>query len=94
MFKELLSWSLLFLDDFILTSHLIPFRISEEFALVSSKNCVLYKVLLSCFHCRFADSRISKTSLLWQVISFHIFAHTRLLNAPWVENLSYSQIQT
>ena len=46
-----------------------------------------------CFR-RFANSRISKTSLVWKVISFHIFAQTRLLNAPWVENLSYSQIQT
>ena len=46
-----------------------------------------------CFR-RFANSRISKTSLVWKVISFQIFAQTRLLNAPWVENLSYSQIQT
>ena len=40
------------------------------------------------------NSRISKTSLVWKVISFHIFAQTTLLNAPWVEHLSYSQIQT
>ena len=34
-----------------------------------------------CF-CRFANSRISKTSLVWKVIFFQIFAQTRLLNAP------------
>ena len=47
----------------------------------------------ACFR-RFVNSRIFKTSLLWKVISCHIFTQTRLLNAHCVGNLSYSQINT
>ena len=47
-----------------------------------------------CFR-RFANFRILKMSLLlWKVISCDIFTQMRLLNAPWVRNLSYSQIKT
>ena len=46
-----------------------------------------------CFR-RFANFRILKMSLLWKVISCDIFTQMRLLNAPWVGNLSYSQIKT
>ena len=38
---------LLFLDGFIFTRDLIPFQISEDFALFLSKNCERYKALLS-----------------------------------------------
>ena len=38
---------LLFLDELIFTRDLIPFQISEDFALFFSKNCEKYKALLS-----------------------------------------------
>ena len=38
---------LLFLDDLIFTRDLIPFQISEDLALLFSKNCEKYKALLA-----------------------------------------------